>query len=224
MLLSTELNAFRAEFMEKVPDAIRDAMTKADLALAAGGITERALKAGATATDFILPDVHGNKVKLSTLLAKGPVVLSFYRGGWCPYCNLELRALQQVLPQLKQLGATLVAISPQTPDESLSTSEKNALSFPVLSDLASAVASSFGITFDLADELRPIYTAFNHALPQKNGVDSWVLPIPATYVIAKTGKILLSFVDVDYRNRLEPSAVITVLSSGQQASTEGEQA
>ena len=224
MLLSTELNAFRAEFMEKVPAAIRDAMTKADLALAAGGITERALKAGATAPDFILPDVHGNKVKLSTLLAKGPVVLSFYRGGWCPYCNLELRALQQVLPQLKQLGATLVAISPQTPDESLSTSEKNALSFPVLSDQASTVASSFGITFDLADELRPIYTAFNHALPQKNGVDSWVLPIPATYVIAKTGKILLSFVDVDYRNRLEPSAVITVLSSGQKASTEGEQA
>lgn len=224
MLLSTELNAFRAEFMEKVPAAIRDAMTKADLALAAGGITERALKAGATAPDFILPDVHGNKVKLSTLLAKGPVVLSFYRGGWCPYCNLELRALQQVLPQLKQLGATLVAISPQTPDESLSTSEKNALSFPVLSDQASTVASSFGITFDLADELRPIYTAFNHALPQKNGVDSWVLPIPATYVIAKTGKILLSFVDVDYRNRLEPSAVITVLSSEQKASTEGEQA
>ena len=224
MLLSTELNAFRAEFMEKVPAAIRDAMTKADLALAAGVITERALKAGATAPDFILPDVHGNKVKLSTLLAKGPVVLSFYRGGWCPYCNLELRALQQVLPQLKQLGATLVAISPQTPDESLSTSEKNALSFPVLSDQASTVASSFGITFDLADELRPIYTAFNHALPQKNGVDSWVLPIPATYVIAKTGKILLSFVDVDYRNRLEPSAVITVLSSEQKASTEGEQA
>ena len=224
MLLSTELNAFRAEFMEKVPAAIRDAMTKADLALAAGGITERALKAGATAPDFILPDVHGNKVKLSTLLAKGPVVLSFYRGGWCPYCNLELRALQQVLPQLKQLGATLVAISPQTPDESLSTSEKNALSFPVLSDQASTVASSFGITFDLADELRPIYTAFNHALPQKNGVDSWVLPIPATYVIDKKGKILLSFVDVDYRNRLEPSAVITVLSSEQKASTEGEQA
>lgn len=224
MLLSTELNAFRAEFMEKVPAAIRDAMTKADLALAAGGITERALKAGATAPDFILPDVHGNKVKLSTLLAKGPVVLSFYRGGWCPYCNLELRALQQVLPQLKQLGATLVAISPQTPDESLSTSEKNALSFPVLSDQASTVASSFGITFDLADELRPVYTAFNHALPQKNGVDSWVLPIPATYVITKTGKILLSFVDVDYRNRLEPAAVITVLSAEQKASTEGEQA
>lgn len=224
MLLSTELNAFRAEFMAKVPAAIRDAMTKADLALAASGIAERALKAGATAPDFILPDVHGNKVKLSTLLAKGPVVLSFYRGGWCPYCNLELRALQQVLPQLEQLGATLVAISPQTPDESLSTSEKNALSFPVLSDQASTVASSFGITFDLADELRPIYTEFNHPLPQKNGVESWVLPIPATYVIDKTGKILLSFVDVDYRNRLEPSAVITVLSSGQKANTEGEQA
>ncbi|MCA1930436.1 peroxiredoxin-like family protein [Rheinheimera sp.] len=224
MSLSTELNAFRAEFMEKVPTAIREAMTTADLALAASGITERALKAGAMAPDFILPDVHGNKVQLSTLLAKGPVVVSFYRGGWCPYCNLELRALQQVLPQLQQLGANLVAISPQRPDESLSTAEKNALSFPVLSDLSSSVASSFGITFDLAEELRPIYTEFNHPLPQKNGVDSWVLPLPATYVIDKKGKILLSFVDIDYRNRLEPSEVITALSSGLAALSEGEQA
>jgi peroxiredoxin len=224
MSLSTELNAFRAEFMEKVPAAIREAMTKADLALAASGINERALKAGAMAPDFILPDVHGNKVQLSTLLAKGPVVVSFYRGGWCPYCNLELRALQQVLPQLQQLGASLVAISPQRPDESLSTAEKNALSFPVLSDLSSSVASSFGITFDLAEELRPIYTEFNHPLPQKNGVDSWVLPLPATYVIDKKGKILLSFVDIDYRNRLEPSEVITALSSGLAALSEGEQA
>ena len=223
MSLITELNAFRAEFMQNVPAAIRDAMTKADLSLAASGITDRALKAGAIAPDFVLPDVHGNKVRLSTLLAKGPVVLSFYRGGWCPYCNLELRALQQVLPQLQQLSASLVAISPQRPDESLSTAEKNALSFPVLSDLASSVASSFGITFDLAEELRPIYTEFNHPLPQKNGVDSWVLPIPATYVIDKQGKILLSFVDVDYRNRLEPSEVITALSSGQVAKPEGEQ-
>lgn len=224
MSLSTELNAFRAEFMQKVPAAIREAMAKADLALATSGITERALKAGAMAPDFILPDVHGNKVQLSTLLAKGPVVVSFYRGGWCPYCNLELRALQQVLPQLQHLGASLVAISPQKPDESLSTAEKNALSFPVLSDLASSVASSFGITFDLAEELRPIYTRFDHPLPQKNGVDSWVLPIPATYVIDKKGKILLSFVDIDYRNRLEPSEVITALSSGQAAQPEGDQA
>ena len=224
MSLSTELQAFRVEFMGKVPATIRDAMTKADITLAASGITERALKAGATAPDFILPDVQGNKVQLSTLLSKGPVVLSFYRGGWCPYCNLELRALQQVLPQLQQLGASLVAISPQKPDESLSTAEKNALSFPVLSDLASTVASSFGITFDLAEELRPIYTEFNHPLPEKNGVDDWVLPLPATYVIDKKGKILLSFVDVDYRNRLEPSEVITALKSGQVTRVEGDQA
>lgn len=223
MSLNIELQAFRAAFMEKVPAAIREAMTKADLALAANGIAERALKAGAMAPDFTLPDMHGNKVQLSALLAKGPVVLSFYRGGWCPYCNLELRALQQVLPQLQQLGASLVAVSPQKPDESLSTAEKNALSFPVLSDLASAVASSFGITFDLAEELRPIYTEFNHPLPQKNGVDSWALPIPATYVIDQKGKILLSFVDVDYRNRLEPSEVITTLSSIQASKSAGEQ-
>ena len=150
---------------------------------------------------------------LKDLLAAGPVVLSFYRGGWRPYCNLELRALQPALPEITRLGATLVAVSPQTPDESLSTAEKNALAFPVLSDAGSATAKSFGIAYDLAEELRPIYARFGHALPDKNGDESWVLPIPATYVIDTDGTIALAFVDVDYRNRLEPAEILTALQS-----------
>jgi len=213
MSLKAELDAFRSEFMAQVPPEIRDAMVRADMELAASGIAQRALKAGDRAPDFRLPDARGGYVRLKDLLAAGAVVLCFYRGGWCPYCNLELRALQQVLPDITRLGATLVAVSPQTPDESLSTAEKNALAFPVLSDAGSATAKSFGIAYDLAEELRPIYARSGHALPDKNGDESWVLPIPATYVIDTDGTIVLAFVDVDYRNRLEPGEILVALQS-----------
>eukprot|EP01040_Poterioochromonas_malhamensis_P023633 gene23633-29034_t len=176
--------------MGAAPPEIRDAMARADLELAASGVAEQALKAGDPAPDFELPGVDGRTIRLSALLRDGPVIVSFYRGGWCPYCNLELRALQSALPQVRALGAQLVAISPQTPDESLSTAEKNALAFPVLSDVGSETARSFGIAFDLADELRPIYARFGHALPDRNGDESWVLPIPATFVIDSTGIVV----------------------------------
>ena len=213
MTLKAELDTFRSEFMAQVPPEIRDAMIRADMELAASGISQRALKAGDGAPDFILPDARGDSLRLKDLLAAGPVVLSFYRGGWCPYCNLELRALQQALPDITRLGAKLVAVSPETPDESLSTEQKNALAFPVLSDAGSTTAKSFGIAYDLAEELRPIYTRFGHALPEKNGDESWVLPIPATYVIDSDGVIALAFVDVDYRNRLEPAEILAALQA-----------
>ena len=141
------------------------------------------------------------------------MVLSFYCGGWCPYCNLELRALQNVLPEFGAVGATLIAVSPQTPDESLSTAEKNDLAFPVLSDTASRVAKSFGIAFDLADDLRPIFTSFGQALPDRNGDDSWVLPIPATFVIDRNGIIAFAHLDVDFRHRLEPATITATLAA-----------
>ena len=213
MSLKADLDSFRSEFMAKVPAKIREAMAKADMELAASGIAQRAIKAGDRAPDFRLPDARGGHVRLRDLLAKGPVVVCFYRGGWCPYCNLELHALQNALPEIQQLGAQLVAISPQTPDESLSTAEKNELTFAVLSDAGSATAKAYGIAFDLADELRPIYARFGHALPDKNGDDSWVLPIPATYVVDTNGVIVLAFVDVNYRNRLEPAEIVAALEA-----------
>jgi peroxiredoxin len=213
MTLAADLAAFRAEFMGKAPAEIVAAMQRADAALAASGIVEAALKAGQTAPGFDLLDARGGRVRLADLLAKGPIVVSFYRGGWCPYCNLELRALQAALPAIHAAGGSLVAISPEQPDETLSTAEKNALAFPVLSDHGSAVAKAWGIAFDLAEELRPIYARFNHALPDRNGTDSWALPIPATFVIARDSTVALAFVDADYRTRLEPAAIIETLKS-----------
>lgn len=209
--LKSALDQFRLEFTGKIPPEIAAAMLRADNELAASGIAARALGAGAAAPDFTLRGAHGETVALSDMLREGPVVVSFYRGGWCPYCNLELRALQAVLPEITARGAALVAISPELPDESLSTAEKNALAFPVLSDTGSRVAREWGIAFDLAEELRPIYARFGHSLPDRNGGNEWVLPVPATYVIAPDGMVRLSFVDTDYRNRLEPEAVLAAL-------------
>jgi peroxiredoxin len=213
MTLKSELDAFRSVFISKAPPEIRAAMTRADMELAASGIAQRAVKAGDHAPDFRMPDARGRQIRLQELRARGPVVVSFYRGGWCPYCNLELRALQNTLPAIKRLGAELVAISPQTPDESLSTAEKNKLAFAVLSDVGSATAKAYGIAYDLAEELRPIYARSGNALPDKNGDDSWVLPIPATYVIDTNGTIVLAFIDIDYRNRLEPAEIVAALES-----------
>jgi peroxiredoxin len=211
MTLKADLDAFRDHFMSAAPPDVRAAMLRADIDLAASDIRERALRAGDIAPDYTLSDAHGAPVALHDLLARGPVVLSFYRGGWCPYCNLELRALQSILGDITRFGASLVAVSPQTPDESLSTAEKNALEFAVLSDAGSHAARGFGIAFDLAEHLRPIYARLGHALPDRNGDDSWTLPLPATFVIDRDRTIALAFVDVDYRNRLEPTDILAAL-------------
>lgn len=211
MSLKAELDAFRSQFMGKVTPEIREAIERADMELAASGIAHNGLKAGDRAPDFRLPDSRGGFVRLHALLAKGPVVVSFFRGAWCTYCNLELRALQSALPAIKQLGAQLVAISPQTLHESVSTAEKNGLEFPVLNDAGSHTAQAYGVAFNLPRELRLIYTQSGHALPDKNGDKSWMLPIPATYVIDRDGVIALAFIDVDYRNRLEPKDIVAAL-------------
>jgi len=210
MSLASDLSAFRAAFMGKADPQIVAMMGRADLELAASGLTSKALQAGGIAPSFELMDTIGGSVDLYERLAHGPVVLSFYRGGWCPYCNLELKSLQAALPRIEGLGATLIAVSPQLPDESLSTAQKNALSFSVLSDLDSVVAKAFGVAFDLSEELRPIYEKFGHGLPKVNG-SGWVLPVPATYVIDTDGTIVLAFVDTDYRTRLEPDAIVSAL-------------
>jgi len=199
--------------MGQVPAEIAAAMTQADLDLSASGILDRALKAGDRAPHFTLPHSTGGVMSLAGAIKNGPVVLSFYRGGWCPYCNLELRALQKALPDFTALGTSLIAVSPQTPDQSLSTAEKNNLAFAVLSDTSSSIAKAYGIAFNLAEELRPIYTKFGQALPDRNGDGSWVLRLPATYVIDRDGIIAFAYVDVDFRNRLEPATITATLAA-----------
>jgi peroxiredoxin len=127
-------------------------------------------------------------VDVGTLLKKGPVIVTFYRGGWCPYCNLEVKAYQEILPQIVAAGASLVAISPEKPDDTLSTAEKNALAFEVLSDVGQKVGRAFGLVYEFSDELKTAYQVFNLDIPLRNGTPGeWALPVSATYVIDRNG-------------------------------------
>ncbi len=218
MNLQAALNAFRTEFINKFPAEKAAIMQRATDALAEEFIERRTLNVGDIAADFTLTNAIGKPINLTEQLAKGPVILTFYRGGWCPYCNLELRAYQQLLAQIQHNGASLIALSPQTPDTSLSTTEKNNLEFDVLSDVGSKIAQAYGIAFSLPDELRKLYTELGHALPDVNGTDDWVLPVPATFVINQQRRVILANINVDYRNRLEPEAAIAILQKQQQLS------
>jgi peroxiredoxin len=213
MGLQQQLEAFKAEFARTAP-AGRPALYEAKIEeLRASFALERAIRTGDRAPDFTLPDPRGREVSLAILLEARPAIVTFYRGGWCPYCNSQLRAYQAILPEITARGARLVAISPQLPDGSLSTAEANELTFDVLSDIGNSVARTFGLVWSLPEELRAALLSNNKALPGINGDDSWELPVPATYVIARDGRVALAAIDVDYRNRLEPDAILTALRS-----------
>lgn len=211
MNLKTALDAFRAEFLEKFPAQKAAIMQQATETLIETFQTRQTIQVGDRAPDFTLTNAVGETVRLSDRLSQGSVILTFYRGGWCPYCNLELRAYQQILPEIRGLGASLIAISPQTPDTSLTTVEKNNLEFDVLSDLGCKVAQAYGIAFELPDYLQQLYTELGHPLPENNGTEDWQLPIPATFAIAPDGRVILAHIEVDYRNRLEPADAIAAL-------------
>lgn len=213
MNLTQKLQEFRQQFSANQPETIKEVMAQTTTDLINSKIAEQSLSKGAKVPNFTLPNAVGQEVSLESLLTKGAVVISFYRGGWCPYCNLELRALQQVLPEIETKGATLVAISPETPDSSLSTQEKNELSFEVLSDRGNIVAKQFGLVFTLDQSLRPIYESFGIDIPGYNGDDTFELPLPATYVIGPDGTITHSFANADYTQRLDPSEIIAALDT-----------
>ena len=210
--LSQQLEGFLAGWKRRVP-AERQAIMERHIAhLIETGIGQHAKQVGDPAPAIVLPDAQGKPFDLAALLASGPVIVTFYRGGWCPYCNLELKAYQDVLPQIIAAGASLVAISPEKPDDSLSTTEKNALTFPVLSDVGQQVGRAFGLVYAFTDELRAAYDGFKLDIPSKNSAPGeWSLPLSATYVIGSDGLILFADTGVDYRRRSDPLDVLRVM-------------
>ncbi len=209
--LKDALDARRAEFMKTAPADKAAAFQRGVEELAASGIAQRAVQVGDRAPDFTLANARGERVALSALLARGPVVLTFYRGGWCPYCNLQLRAYQHALPELAAAGASLVAIAPEKPDDTLSTAEKNALAFEVLSDADGSVGAAYRLYFDLSPELKALYEAGGNDLSKKNADGQWHLPIPATYVIGTDGRVAAAWIDVEYRNRAETADIVAAV-------------
>jgi peroxiredoxin len=210
--LSQQLEEYLAGWMQRVPADRRAAMERHIAYLSETGVGRHAKQVGDQAPEIILPNAHGNMFDVATLLAEGPVIVTFYRGGWCPYCNLELRAYQAVLPRIIATGVSLVAISPEKPDDSVSTAEKNALTFPVLSDVGQKAGKAFGLVYSFTDELRTVYDGFKLDIPDKNGtLDDWSLPLSATYVIGSNGRILFADTSVDYRRRTDPLDVLQML-------------
>jgi peroxiredoxin len=211
--LREQLADFRAAWHERVPADRQEMMLRHIQELRDGAISKTMLKVGDRAPPIVLADAKGETVDVGDLLKQGPVIVTFYRGGWCPFCNMELKAYQLVLPEIAAAGASLVAISPEKPGETVSTAEKNALTFHVLSDVGQKVGRAFGLVYEFTDELRTVYDGFGLDIPARNGSpDEWALPISATYVIGRDGTIIYANTDVDYRDRADPRDVLGALT------------
>ena len=192
------------EFMKGVDDII-----KQEKAFEKGG---NAIKIGQKAPSFDLPDPEGKSISLNSLLEKGPVVITFYRGNWCPYCNLQLRALQARLDDIYALGATLVAISPQVPDGSLTKDEISIMDFIVLTDQDAKVALQYGVAWEVPEFLMEHMRVDRKLdLEKINYGNGSILPIPATFILGREGVVTWNYVNVDYRTRSEPDEIIEAL-------------
>jgi peroxiredoxin len=202
-----ELGAITASIPEAIGNRIADGVVEIEASGVAPG-----LAVGDQAPDFTLLDALGESVTLSELLANGPVVLTFYRGEWCPYCNVQLRHLEQALPSFQKFNATLVAVSPQSPDHALSLTEKHDLKFPVLSDVDQDVARAYRVQFTLGGDLEDLQVnVFQNDPSVQNANGTRSLPVPATFVIDRQGVVQAAFVDADWRVRVAPEDVEAVL-------------
>ena len=219
MSLSERLAAFRADFEAggppyHAPAWVHEPLHRATDELIASGAAERALKAGDRAPEFTLKDANGREVASRELVAKGPLVATFYRGVWCPYCNMDLQALQEALPAITERGAQLIAISPQLQHNSLKSQRENKVTFPILFDPGNEVAARFGLRFKLPDYLIELYRdTFKNDLSRTNGDSSWTLPMPARYVIGTDGVIAYAEVSPDYTRRPDPEELLPALSA-----------
>ena len=211
MSLTEQLKAYADQSAQKIPAEAQVLMKKAIDDLSDSDILNNAYKTGDQLPDISLPNAKGDTIHLKEELKKGTLVIAFYRGGWCPYCNIELKALQNALPEIQTKGAQLIAITPETPDNSLSTQEKNELTFEVLTDRNNEVARSLGLVYQLPDELNELYLNFGINLDKSQGNDKQELPIAATYVVNQNGEITYHFLQEDYKLRADPKNIIAAL-------------
>jgi peroxiredoxin len=209
--LQAKLDSMRLNFVNTAPSELVVTFERGVEQVRETGVLDEALAVGDTAVDFSLPSAVGDSISLAELRKQGPVVLIWYRGGWCPYCNTQLRAMREILPELRSHNATMVAISPETPDNSMTTVEKSELDFEVLSVVGNRVAHQYGIVYKLPDEVASAFEG-RIDLEAYNGDDSKELPLAVTYVVGRDGVIRYAFLDADYRKRAEPSRILEVLT------------
>jgi len=211
MILTEALKSYAESSAKRHTVEAQKIMKNALNQLVNSNIINKAFKTGDRIPTIELPNAKGTLVAVNEILRNNRVVLTFYRGTWCPYCNLELRALQEALPLITEKGAQLIAISPQTPDHTLTTKEKNELAFEVLSDADNAVARKMNLVYELPAELLEVYASFGINLAQSNANLNGELPIAATYIIEMDGTISYHYVTEDYKLRADPEAIIDAL-------------
>lgn len=209
--LEQQLTGYAQAAATRMPPQRVHTLERAISELRAAQAGRRAPQRGQRAPDFELPDAQGRRLRLRDALADGAVVLVFYRGGWCPYCNLTLRAWAQALPALREAGASLIAVSPESPTQVSNTVQKNLLDFALLSDAGNRVAAAYGLVHELDTELEAQYRAGGVDLRRINDDSIARLPLPATFVIEPLGSVVLAQVECDYRQRLEPAAALAAL-------------
>lgn len=212
MNLNEELAQFGQQMSENAPKEVLEIIAAEIEKLGTSGIFENALKVGDTAPDFDLNDSDRNSVSLDSLLQSGSVVISFNRGNWCPFCNIEFKHLQQSVDAIKNAGANLLVISPQLPAKSVALKEEYGYDFPILFDKDNLTAKSFGIAFTLSEPLRPIHKAFEMDIPGHNGDESYELPLASTFVIDKNKQIVYSYVNVNWMERAAPEEYVAALN------------
>jgi peroxiredoxin len=211
MNLQTQLDQLTAKLRAMVPAERLVTVDRFAEELVHSGQAERSLKAGDHTPGFELPDGDGMIWRSEDLLRSGPLVIIFYRGRWCAYCNAQLSALQEIHQKIAGAGASLIAVSPQTQKHSYMTRDMHKLRFPVLSDAGNHVARKFGLVYHLSPEMQAMYESIMMKLPGYNGEQSWELPLAATYVLQSDGKISYARVDADWRHRPEPQELLQIL-------------
>jgi peroxiredoxin len=208
MSLATELDAKFAEFHAAAPAELAGPVKKSMGEFISSYNLDDAIKVGDKLPEFRLEGASGDTVDSKELLAHGPILVTFYRGNWCPYCNITLRAYQQHLDTFKAKGVTFVAISPELPDQTLTMTEKNELKFPVLTDVGNKLAKKLGILWAQPDYMRPVFAAVDVDLKARNGDDSLAVPLPAFLLVDKSGIVRNTFIDPDFTHRLEPTTAL----------------
>lgn len=217
MSLQSKLDQLKHDFEAKAPPAAVAALHRGVEELIATGAQDKALTVGDVAPLFVLRDSEGAFVSSSEFLARGPLIITFYRGVWCPYCNLDLAALEATRAELENRGAMLMAISPQTQANSRKSQRINKLGFPILCDTGGELAASFKLRWTVPDYLRVVHKQLGADLTAFNGDDSWTLPMPARYVIDRNSVIAYADVNADYTRRPEPSDMFPILDQLRQS-------
>jgi len=218
--LDTDARSLREIFVERraliakyVPAETQAVHERAIADLKQQRLAANILSVGSKSPEFCLKDHNGKSLSSSDLLTKRRLVLCFIRGRWCPFCVAQMEAMNLILPEIEQAGASLAAVSPQTVQQSFFMRDQHKLRFSLLSDAGNQVARQFGLTYRVPDEQRAVYQRAFVNLPFVNGNDSWELPIPATYILDHDGTVLYACANEDYTERPEPSDIVRLLAN-----------